>query len=634
MSSLVFIYIIIISVFTTGQRSTFSKVKFTWKCENNKCIKHLVEYGSREILQTFNVCKLFCGESILWPLPIKSSIEGPPVFISEISFEPEEILESDGNNSPIKHLLEGAKNVFNDRVKKEEAKKWASNYFDEKLKLIIKIKIKDETVDNLSLSTEQEAYNLTVKQSNEDKSLFQITAVIESETFFGARHGLETLSQLIIYDEYNYNLLIPKLINIEDYPKYPYRGIMLDTSRNYFSVNSIKRTIDIMSANKLNSFHWHITDTHSFPIKLEKYPKFAEYGAYSQEKIYTEEDIISIVEYAKIRGVRVIPELDAPAHTGEGWQSVPGTTLCLNKEPWGSYCGEPPCGQLNPLIANVYDTLEGLYREYLRLFQTNIFHMGGDEVSFASWLTSEDIVDWIYSNSTVVNNGTKTPDELDSMSTKLMLYEPSMKEKLIELHSIFQEKALNKLINIDKNKKIDIILWSNELIEIKNINYLKMHNYIIQVWTPANDHNLLNHLLENDFRIILSNSDVLYLDCGFGSWVAGGNNWCSPYKSWHYIYDNKISNIKVKPKKKHLILGQEAPLWSETVSEQSLDSKLWPRGAALAERTWTDPTSNWKQAESRMLNNVERLIKLGADADAIEPEWCNINRNGCSYVIT
>lgn len=120
-------------------------------------------------------------------------------------------------------------------------------------------------------------------------------AVIQGETFFGVRNGLETLAQLIVYDNVTNGLVMPNHSKIIDRPKYPYRGILLDTSRNYFSVNSIKRTIDIMAANKLNSFHWHITDSQSFPLMLGNFRQFAEHGAYSLDKVK-----ISIIKYMLI----------------------------------------------------------------------------------------------------------------------------------------------------------------------------------------------------------------------------------------------------------------------------------------------------------------------------------------------
>ena len=85
--------------------------------------------------------------------------------------------------------------------------------------------------------------------------------------------------------------------------------------------------------------------------------------------------------YAKIRGIRIIPELDAPAHVGEGWEKMENLVVCFNKEPWTKYCVEPPCGQFNPIEENLYKTLEKVYRDVFKGFrQPILFHMGGDEV--------------------------------------------------------------------------------------------------------------------------------------------------------------------------------------------------------------------------------------------------------------
>lgn len=91
---------------------------------------------------------------------------------------------------------------------------------------------------------------------------------------------------------------------------------MLDTSRHYFSVESIKRTIVGMSHSKLNRFHWHLTDSQSFPFVSKYFPELARYGAYSSSEIYTHDDVKEIVEFAKVRGIQVIPEIDSPAHAG------------------------------------------------------------------------------------------------------------------------------------------------------------------------------------------------------------------------------------------------------------------------------------------------------------------------------
>lgn len=151
---------------------------------------------------------------------------------------------------------------------------------------------------------------------------FQLSAEIISDNFFGARHALETLSQLIVYDDLYGDLKIARDVYISDSPVFPYRGILLDTSRNFMDKASILRTIEAMAMSKMNTFHWHITDSHSFPYVSRTLPKMSKYGAYSTDKVYTEEDIKEIVRFGLMRGVRVLPEFDAPAHVGEGWQWV------------------------------------------------------------------------------------------------------------------------------------------------------------------------------------------------------------------------------------------------------------------------------------------------------------------------
>lgn len=119
-------------------------------------------------------------------------------------------------------------------------------------------------------------------------------------------------------------------------------------------------------------------------------------------QVYSWIDINEIVKYAKIRGIRIIPEFDAPSHVGEGWQYFDerksendSVILCFKAEPWKQYCVEPPCGILNPINEHVYEILKNLYAEFNDLFDADVFHMGGDEVSFHCWRNTPTIVDWI-----------------------------------------------------------------------------------------------------------------------------------------------------------------------------------------------------------------------------------------------
>lgn len=182
----------------------------------------------------------------------------------------------------------------------------------------------------LKLTTD-ESYSLEISTNGSTT-----TASIVANTFFGARHGLETLSQLIDFDEENESLQVVSSASISDSPAFPHRGLSIDTSRNFISVKNLKKMFDGMSYNKLNTFHWHLTDSNSFPIVLETLPKMALYGAYSPRHVYTPQEVKELVKYARVRGIKIIPEIDAPAHVGHGWEwgekdGLGKLIVCLNK---------------------------------------------------------------------------------------------------------------------------------------------------------------------------------------------------------------------------------------------------------------------------------------------------------------
>lgn len=214
-----------------------------------------------------------------------------------------------------------------------------------------------------------------------------MTVRIGGVTIFGIRHGLETLAQLMTSDVCDVGLVLVKSARIEDRPKYRHRGLLLDTSRNFFPSLAIKRTLDGMSASKMNVFHWHITDSHSFPLEIPTMPQFTIYGAYGLNYTYSPNVIHEIIQYAKLRGIRVIIEIDTPSHAGNGWNWGPrfglgNLAVCVNVQPWRSYCIQPPCGQLNPVNIFVFGVLRDVYRHIQTLLPSDeTIHMGGDEVS-------------------------------------------------------------------------------------------------------------------------------------------------------------------------------------------------------------------------------------------------------------
>jgi hexosaminidase len=401
-----------------------------------------------------------------------------------------------------------------------------------------------------------EGYDLTLLRNDK-----LIEARISAINFYGCRHGLETLSQLIIYDDIRDEMVVVQDAMISDEPRFKHRGLSLDTSRNFYPIDVLKRTLDGMALVKLNTFHWHITDSQSFPLVLKSHPELAEWGAYSSDKVYTPEDVMELSKFAKARGIRIVPEIDIPGHVGESWFQK-NLTSCYSSQPQDVCKGARPCGQLDPSKKEVYEVLEDIYGELNELIEgLDIIHQGADEVFMECWNSSKSLQDWMI-------------DRGWGLAT----------EDFMHLWGYFQKNALESLDKALKNK-IPVVLWTSSLtVQPWLSQFLDKSRYVIQVWTKGNDKEI-DVLLDEGYNLIMSNYDALYLDCGFGSWVRDGNNWCSPYKGWQAVYDNRMEDIAGD--RIGQIMGAEAALWSEQVDEFSIDARLWPRLSALAERLWT-----------------------------------------------
>ena len=274
------------------------------------------------------------------------------------------------------------------------------------------------------------------------------------------------------WDEVNGRNIMMDHVLISDRPAYTHRGISLDTVRNFISLDKIKQVgfndrkkafeelriifqvIDSLSYSKMNVFHWHISDSQSFPLQLPTLPDFSRFGAYTPESIYTEEDIKELVDYADDRGVRIIPELDAPAHVGAGWETVdPDYTVCRDADPWETSCVQPPCGQLNPSKDGIYEVLQMIFKDMLTMFRPTSFHMGGDEIHVGCWNSTQMITDWLVEQGRGLNE-----------------------DDFIWMWSQYQNKSYEKLVNASKTAGLtnvpEVILWNSHLTNKEYINYL------------------------------------------------------------------------------------------------------------------------------------------------------------------
>jgi len=661
---------------------------FTYICRAGKCVK-VDRQDSREVMG-LERCKLTCGPyGQLWPKPSGKVTIGKNV----VSFLPHNV-EIKGMTAPteeIKNLLNETTQIFKNTIKaihpqylakedryreqegqyhgqegqyheqhtRRETAYLGKAYHEEdqypehirRATVYLELSVVSNAVD--LVLHQDESYTIGLNNVNGD-----IVVNILANTFFGARHGLQTLSQLMAYDCMQNSLMVVDKAIIIDKPVFTYRGVTLDTSRNFYSIKSLKKMVDAMSYNKLNVLHWHITDTQSFPFYSKRVPQMVQYGAYSPYQVYYPEDIIELVKYARLRGVRIVPELDAPSHVGNGWQwaekeGLGRMAVCVNQEPWQSFCVQPPCGQLNPLHEGMYNVLGELYKDFLDVFQTDLFHMGGDEVNFNCWNTTQEIIDWMV---TKRRRRTKKDffDLWNSFQVKAFDKLTEAKNRVGHDNNLNQNQNQNHNLNQNhnqnqnQNQKMKAILWTSEFTKEGNLaKYLDPEKYIIQIWSSVNDSDIA-HLVEQGFQVIFSPYDTNYLDCGYGSWVGEGNNWCTPYKGWKTIYgmnpfnvlrkmnvtlDNTPVNTRApivsKRSPRELVLGGTVAMWSEQVDEHSVEAKVWPRAAALAERMWSNPESGWKSAENRFINNRDRMVNLGIGADGEQPRWCHQNDGLC-----
>lgn len=354
------------------------------------------------------------------------------------------------------------------------------------------------SVDNLSMALNSktiESYKLNVTSTEST-----ISVQISAESIFGARHALETLSQLstkIIDDKNRRGLLMVTKAFITDKPAYQHRGLLLDSARHFLPLETILKILDGMALNKMNVFHWHITDSQSFPMEIKRLPQMHLYGAFSADKFYHKSEIDAIVKYAKFRGIRVIFELDAPAHAGHGyeWGQKSGLgklAVCVDNQPWRKSCIQPNCGQLNPANQNIYSVLRDIYQDIFDYMERGeYFHMGGDEVFIGCWNQTEEIINYMAERG----------------------YDRTT-EGFLQLWSEFQSKALKKWDEISPGDD-SIILWSSELTQPENIEkFLPKNRYIVQTWLPNNS-DVPVKLLKKGYRVIMSTKNAWYFDHGF-----------------------------------------------------------------------------------------------------------------------
>uniref|UniRef100_A0A1D1ZL22 Beta-hexosaminidase n=1 Tax=Anthurium amnicola TaxID=1678845 RepID=A0A1D1ZL22_9ARAE len=454
-------------------------------------------------------------------------------------------------------------------------------------------------------------------------------ARLAAGTPWGAMRGLETFSQMAWGDP----PAVPVGVNISDGPIFPHRGLMLDTSRNYYPVGDILRTIGAMADNKLNVFHWHVTDSHSFPILLPSEPELALKGAYARDMMYSPADVRRIVDFAMSRGVRVVPEFDAPGHSGSWAEAYPGIVTCANEFwlPPGAdladrFASEPGTGQLNPLNPETYRVVRNVLGDAARLFPEPFLHLGADEVAPGCWKADPAVRAFLSRGGTL--------------------------DQLLE---VFVNTTHPYAVALNRTA----VYWEDVLLDavVKvRPRALPRETTILQTWN--NGPNNTKRITASGYRVIVSSADFYYLDCGHGGFVgndsrydrqvgddpavgpfnyAGGNggSWCAPFKTWQRVYDYDIT-YGLSEREAALVLGGEVALWSEQADPAVLDSRVWPRASAMAEALWSGNKEGgrkrYAEATDRLNEWRHRMVRRGVGAEPIQPLWCVFRPTMCNLV--
>lgn len=236
--------------------------------------------------------------------------------------------------------------------------------------------------------------NVPINQTDRTRGL------LRAKTVWGALRGLESFSQMMQVDEHKQLVLNETIMH--DFPRYSYRGFMVDTARHYIPVVTLLANLDAMAYNKLNTFHWHLVDDQSFPYESIKYPNISKHGAYTPKHVYTQKDVAMIIEYARMRGIRVLPEIDTPGHTHAMSWAIPSLlTPCYgqkNKAHTPGYPNFSPEEILNPMREETFTFMKEMFKEFHGVFKDHYIHLGMDEVSYACWKSSPEIAEFMKKN--------------------------------------------------------------------------------------------------------------------------------------------------------------------------------------------------------------------------------------------
>jgi hexosaminidase len=382
---------------------------------------------------------------------------------------------------------------------------------------------------------EDESYHLAISPTGVE---------LKAPNPLGVLRGLQTFLQLVRVTPKAFSV---PAVTIDDSPRFPWRGLLIDSGHRFVPMADVERNIDGMEAVKLNVLHWRFADYAGFHIESRKYPLLQQKG--SGGFFYSQEDVRDVIAYARDRGIRVIPEFDMPCHTTSWFQGYP--ELSSGQVPTNS-------AAIDPTRESTYKLLAGFIAEMTSLFPDDYIHLGGDECDPKEWEGNPRIREYMQAH------GMKDATALQASFTTRVQKIVAARQKIM--------MGWDEVLGPDTPKDVVVHSWRGP-------------KSLVQAAKQGN-------------RVVLSSG--YYIDLNQSA-------------AEHYQVDplgGVAKDLTAEEKKR--VLGGEATMWTDIVSHENMDNRIWPRTAAIAERLWSPETV--KDADSmydRLAVVSQKLVYQG-----------------------
>ncbi|XP_065292296.1 beta-hexosaminidase subunit beta-like isoform X2 [Dermacentor albipictus] len=408
-----------------------------------------------------------------------------------------------------------------------------------------------------------ESYHLVLSSSR--------PSVLTSRSAWGLMRGLESFSQLV--RRYNATHFWANESEVVDAPRFSHRGLLLNTGSHFLPVATIVEALDAMALNKMNVLHWRIVDEYSFPFVSQAFPDLSLKGAYNPETlVYQPSDVDRVINEARDRGIRIVPELGNPGRTKSWGRAFPHLLAkCEEEESSGSV------GSLNPTQNATFEFLDRLLAEVARLFPDGYLHLGGDELGLDCWKSDMEVAKYL-----------KKMNISGSYGDLLRLYYKRL------------------FIIVNKFRKSPVF-WQDVF---TNKVRLPRHAVVQSRHQESGTADLLSELTAKGHRVLVSHCWLM---------EASANN-----QSWPPLHQCEPHDFQGTAKQKALVVGGEVGVWDDSVDRTNLIASTWPAASLAAERLWSPRhLTDLNTAMTRLQEQRCRMLRRGLEVQPLTgPGFC------------